>query len=328
MIEAQASPLPTFSVVIEWENVKLSEFDRARRMLVALATQLAELRPRFSARPEVLFLHDRVAIDAEALKGAVAEAFTDPDVAQLTFVETEGTDYYQQKNQGVGMVDTELVVFLDSDVIPEPGWLAGLLTTFCDPSYEVVGGTTFLDVNRFASRAFALFWFFPLKREHGGLRESRHFFANNVAFRRELIARNPFPKLPSLRGACSILAQGLIAKGHTIHINEASRVSHPPPNGVRHVLCRAMCQGHDDLVLGNLREPHRYRSAFANAMWRFQKRVRRAARRIVRHHDDVGLSFFGTLAATALALNYFLFYLVGLGISVVDRDYVARRFPV
>lgn len=328
MTEAADTLLPTFTVVTEWENVKLSEFDRARRMLKALAAQLAELRPRCANRPEVIFLHDREEIDLEAVKGAVDDAFTDPEVAKLTFVATDGADYYEQKNIGVSLVDTELVVFLDSDVIPEPGWLAGLLSTFDDPSYEIVGGTTFLDLNRFSSRAFALFWFFPLRRDREGVRESRHFFANNVAFRRELIAGNPFPKLPCLRGACSILAQELMARGHKIHINESSRVSHPPPNGVAHVLRRAMCQGHDDLVLGNLREPHRYRSALTNALWRFQKRVRRAAKRIVRHHGDVGLGLVGTAGATALALNYFLFYLVGLSISVFDRDYVPRRFPV
>ncbi|TDJ69861.1 MAG: glycosyltransferase [Planctomycetota bacterium] len=328
MTKALETPFPTFSVVTEWENVKLSDFDRARRMLKALATQLAELRPQFAARPEVIFLHDREAIDLEAVKAAVAEAFTDPDVAKLTFVATDGADYYQQKNIGVSLVDTELVVFLDSDVIPEPGWLAGLLTTFRDPSYDVVGGTTFLDLNRFSSRAFALFWFFPLEQGREGLRESRHFFANNVAFRREVIAQNPFPKLPSLRGACSILAQELMAKGHKIFINESSRVCHPPPNGVRHVLYRAMCQGHDDLVLGNLREPHKFRSAFSNALWRFQKRVRRAAKRIVLHRKEVGLGLVGTAGAAVLAVNYFLFYLVGLAISVVDRDYVPRRFPV
>ena len=42
----------------------------------------------------------------------------------------------------------------------------------------------------------------------------------------------------------------------------------------------------------------------------------------------VGLGPIGTAAAGALALNYFAFYLVGLSISVVDRDYVSRRFPV
>jgi len=228
----------------------------------------------------------------------------------------------------VTLVDTELVVFLDSDVVPEPGWLAGLLGTFRDPSYDVVGGSTFLDIDRFASRAFALFWFFPLRHDREGLRESRHFFANNVAFRREVIATNPFPKLPALRGSCSILAQELMAKGHRIWINESSRVAHPPPNGVTHSLKRAMCQGHDDLVLGNLREPHRSKSALVNALSRFRRRVKRAGKRIVRHRKDVGLGIGGTLYACALAVNYFFFYLVGLVISVFSRDYVYRRFPV
>jgi mycofactocin system glycosyltransferase len=38
------------------------------------------------------------------------------------------------RNAGLAAADTDLVVFLDSDVVPEPGWLAPLLTQLADPA--------------------------------------------------------------------------------------------------------------------------------------------------------------------------------------------------
>jgi glycosyltransferase involved in cell wall biosynthesis len=320
--------LPTFSVVIEWENVKLSDVDRARRMLRALEAQLRSLRPRFSDAPEIWFLHDRYAIDAKALMEMVAEAFSDPTLAAIHFEPTRDADYYEQKNVGAALAKGEVVVFLDSDVIPEEGWLEGLLDALADPAVEVVGGNTAIELDSYVSRAFALFWFFPLRADRSGLRESNHFFANNVAFRSDLIRNKPFPRLPVLRGSCTILAQQLLSEGHSIRMNESSRVSHPPPNGYAHVFRRAMAQGHDDLLLGNLRLPHHYQTRVANALWRFQKRVKRAFKRIRKEYHEVGLSWLGALGAGLIAINYFAFYLVGLVVSLVSPDFVPRRFPV
>lgn len=319
---------PTFSLVIEWENVKLSDVDRARRMLSALEGQLQELKPRFLETPEVWFLHDRHEIDVKMLTEMVGEAFPDPTLAVLHFEPTDDADYYEQKNLGASLAKGEVVVFLDSDVIPEPGWLEGLLESFADTAVEVVGGNTSIELDRFVSRAFALFWFFPLRRSRSGLRPSNHFFANNVAFRRALICSKPFPRLPVLRGSCTILAQELLSEGHSIRMNESCRVTHPPPNGYSHVFRRAMAQGHDDLVLGNRRLPHHYQSRLGNALWRFQKRVKRAAKRIRKEYREVGLSPLGALGAALIAVNYFVFYLLGLVVSLVDPDLVPRRFPV
>jgi mycofactocin system glycosyltransferase len=38
------------------------------------------------------------------------------------------------RNRGLAAATTSLVAFLDSDVVPEPGWLAELLTAFADPA--------------------------------------------------------------------------------------------------------------------------------------------------------------------------------------------------
>ncbi|BDH55342.1 mycofactocin biosynthesis glycosyltransferase MftF [Tsukamurella sp. PLM1] len=42
------------------------------------------------------------------------------------------------RNRGAGLADTELVAFLDSDTVPEPGWLARSAWHFADPGVALV----------------------------------------------------------------------------------------------------------------------------------------------------------------------------------------------
>jgi len=321
---------PAFSLVIEWENAKLSEFDRSRSMLTRLAGQITEIHSTLEQSPELIIVYDSLEIDPNVIRDMLSETFPDPTIVDTRLIPTNGKTYYQQKNVGASNSSNEIVVYLDSDVIPEPEWLKGLLEALRSPSIEVVGGNTYVDLDSLTARAFALFWFFPLRKTGNGLHPVENFFANNVAFRRELIVNTPFPDLPATRGACVVLAQELRGKGHQIYISENSRVSHPPPNGYIHLAKRAICQGHDDLVLGNIREPHPYKDPLRNALARFSRRLRRAVKRIrkSRYRKAVGITPLGAVYATLLGINYYLFYLLGLGMSLVNPDYVFRRFSV
>ena len=44
------------------------------------------------------------------------------------------------RNSGVTGADADVYVFLDDDAVPEPGWLAGLITPFDDPAVIITGG--------------------------------------------------------------------------------------------------------------------------------------------------------------------------------------------
>ena len=44
------------------------------------------------------------------------------------------------RNTAIEMIDTDLVVFLDDDATPEPGWLDALLAAFDDESVMITGG--------------------------------------------------------------------------------------------------------------------------------------------------------------------------------------------
>ncbi len=314
--------------MIEWENAKLSDFERARRMLETLGEQIRALRSRLPGPPEVVLLCDREEMDGKAVQEAVAETLGDPDLAVLKFVETDGADYFQQKNIGVRHAESEVVILLDSDVVPQRGWLEALVGAMADPERDVVAGQTAMSLESFSGRAFALFWIFPPERGGDAIRSTDHFHANNVAFRRAQFLADPFPDLDAARGQSTLLGQHLAAAGRRMFLHEGARVVHAPPNGFLHLARRAMNQGRDDYLIANERDPHHYRSRLANTLWRFRKRVLRAGKRIVKKPRTVGFGALGALGAAGLAFSYYAFYAIGLAITLVDRDWVGRRLPI
>src|SRR5262245_16928701 len=95
----QSTSPVTYSVVIEWENVKLAESDRALEMLRRLSTQMATLARGNGTRGEVLLICDG---DDEGerkeLVGMLERAFgagaTDVKMLVIT------GKYYEKKNKG------------------------------------------------------------------------------------------------------------------------------------------------------------------------------------------------------------------------------------
>jgi hypothetical protein len=182
----------------------------------------------------------------------------------------------------------------------------------------------------FAAKAFALFWFFPLRSNlppGAEPAESEYFFANNVVFRRELFLRYRFPDLPMLRGQCVALARRLRRDGHRILVVGGARVSHPPPNGASHFVRRALCEGHDAVQQDRLRGGGRYGFGLGTP-WRFARSVAKAGRRIHTHRRDVGLGPVGAAGAFGLALGYFGLCAVGEVLGRVSPELVRRRLAV
>lgn len=316
--------LPSFSAIVEWENVKLSEFDRARRMLGELSTQIGAIEQELSAPPEIFILYDPEAIDPHAIRCLIDEAFHDRPGLELRLLPARNGTYYRQKNHGATLATRELVMFVDSDVIPEPGWLAALLGSFRDPRVSVACGNTYIDPTNLYARAFALFWFFPLRSNEKGLAPSEYFFANNVVFRRDLFLSYRFPDLPLLRGQCSVLAQTLRRDGHPIFIHNEARVSHPPPNGLAHFVKRALCEGHDIALRAKAGGPAYPRGA----LLRLKRSLIRSARRIRHHGREVGLGRAGAIGAIAIAATYYSLCFVGESVTQVKPEIIRERFSI
>ena len=236
-------PLPSFSAVVEWENARLTGAERATRMLRALVAQTRDLLGELEERPELIILYEKGVIAPEVIETSLSRACRSEVPLELRFHATEGSNYYGQKNEGAELASRDYVLFLDSDVVPEPGWLRAMLGSLRG-GVEVVGGGTYVETGSFLGRAFGLFWFFPLRAPSKGLREANFFYANNVIFRRELFLAHKFPDLPLYRGHCAILANRLHKHGVRLYLQTDAIVAHPPPNP-KHFAHRAVSEGYD-----------------------------------------------------------------------------------
>ncbi len=316
----------SFSVIIEWENAKLSELARTRRMLSALGEQILGLDPEKWQRPEIVILYDPAAIDPKVIRDAVAQAMgAAPPASALKVLPAENMRYYELKNHGARQTGADVLVFLDSDVVPEPGWLAALLDGITQPGVDVIGGNTYIAPESLYSRAFALFWFFPLRSAGSEAIPSEHFFANNVAFKKEVFDRHHFPCHRKFRGQCTDLAGTLRANHYGLFLHPAARVDHPPPNGIYHFIIRALCAGHDLVVTV---AEHQRETGLKAAWRRFIRQVRAARERIRLHRQEVELGSAAGFAAQGIAIAYYGLVFVGECITRARPDFISRRFPI
>jgi glycosyltransferase involved in cell wall biosynthesis len=321
---------PLVSIVIEWDNARVAELARARQMYRVLLGQVGRLA---GARViELLFLYDALKVDPAVIENVTAApGVARPEGVDLQIVGTPGLGYCELKNAGVKRASGDIVVFLDSDVIPEHDWLDEIVRSFRDPGVQLVGGTSYIEPVSVYTRAFALTWFFPLRTPDGPLCTTPYFFANNVAGRREFLARYPFPDQPRFRGQGSTLAETLAAEGIPIYSNPNARVSHPPPNGVSHFVRRALCEGHDLIVNERLRGRSAPVSLGRNvrlSYWALRKKAAEIRESIWSQRGHVGLSAAAAPFAFGIALLYYTTRAVGEILTRIDPRIVRRRFPV
>ncbi len=325
----RAASLPTFSIAIEWENARFAELERTRRMLRALREQLCDL-PAQPEPPQIIFIYDREVIDGEMVQNVVAEEFKPELVpARTRIIATQGLRYYEQKNFGALQTDTEVKIFLDCDVVPEPGWLAALLDSFQNPEVGTVAGQTYIEYdNTLYSKAFALFWFFPLRDPNNELHRSTHFHANNVAFRSDIFARFPFPDIAAYRGHCGVLADTLTANGVGIYVQKRARVSHPTPLGLHFFMARAMNNGRDDVLVARARVGRNSPLPLRSVYWNFFQSMKNSFRKFRKHAREVGLNPGSAVAAYVIPLSYFSLKALGELLTFMRPNLVCRLFKV
>jgi cellulose synthase/poly-beta-1,6-N-acetylglucosamine synthase-like glycosyltransferase len=317
---------PTFSISIEWENSRFAELNRTRRMLRQLREELADLPPP-GEPPEILFLYDRHTIDGDLVDRVVDEEWRAGSVpAQWRIVPTDGLRYYQQKNLGAALTTGEVLIFLDCDVVPEPGWLRAMLSPFNDPDVDVVGGETYVELTGVRSKAFALTWFFNLRPDSSDMVPADFFHANNVAFRRTLFDRYPFPDLDIYRGHCTVLCARLRADGVQIYRQNAARVAHPYPLTIGYFMGRALNNGRDFLFTERLVADRQLTLRSIARLYR--GRVHYALRRILENRRQVGLSAPGTVGAFGVAWAYFSLQAVGEAVSLYRPGLIPKIAPV
>ena len=295
-------PGRSVSIVVEWSNAQLSEMARCERLLAVLDTQIRALD-----RPiDVLICIDDLAVDADTVKAFVAQHLTTP----WRMATMPGHEYYRLKNAGAAASTGEIIVFMDSDVIPEARWLEELLRCFDDPANAAVCGATYIGPASLYAKAFSLFWFFPASPAVDRIGPATTFFANNVAFRREVFLRHLFPIDETSRGACLSLAAALAASGDRLVLTTAARATHPPPNGGRHFVVRALVQGRDRL-LRERRTPGGWHGTVIGSGLRFGNNLLTSASRIVRDRRRAEVALWQVPAVAAIAGVYYSLYFCG-----------------
>lgn len=233
--------LPPTSVVLEWDNPRQNP-GAAPASVHSLAREL-----RDADAAELLVVHHQSVRGEQIRQVLEAAGLGSIDGLELHVIDGGDAYYYDLKTIGARQAKGDVIVFVDSDVVLEPGWWTALTAPFADPRILVVGSV--VELGPLGSRrdeALALFWRFPPADHADGLVPSRGFRANSVAFRRSTYLDHPFPHQPDrIRGQCGQLAATLRAEGITIWSASDARVTHPPPPGWRGMLGRALADGAD-----------------------------------------------------------------------------------
>ena len=241
------------SVVIEWYNVTHAEVSRAKQMLAAVKSQAAMLYSADASMPvrlsgplDLVIAFNSAKLDSAQVRHVVDDVIGASESLTLRYLPVVGASYCQLKNAGAAIATGEIIIFLDSDLNPEPEWLTAFLRAFADPRVSVAVGNTYVDwsAGDVYSKAVALTWMFPLRDPDSSLTVANCFYANNVAFRKETFLLRQFPDVPGLiHIPAKLLVEHLERDGVTIWHVGGARASHPAPNGPVHFVERAISAG-------------------------------------------------------------------------------------
>jgi hypothetical protein len=294
------------SLIIECENVKDVGTDRAGRVMRALREQIVDVYARRAIRGEIMVMHAAGSTNADEVRVAVCAALGPSCPWPVRAIACEGPpyQYYEQKNLAGRLAQGDLLLYLDSDCIPQPGWLESLLAAFDRPDVVVCAGVTSIDRDTRYSRLFAFLSDWPI-HDPGAepLVVDHSFNANNVAFRRATFRAHPYPDNGSYKARCVQLWQELAASGITIHRANRALVLHPAPVNPRHFAAKAIGLGHDYGLQFRNRGGAGRRPALAFAQAKFSQNFSATRARLLASERPVAV---GTRAlALALSAVYF-----------------------
>ncbi len=167
-----------------------------------------------------------------------------------------GATYYEHKNRGFVASSGDIVAFLDGDCTPTAGWLSALTAPFAEGARVVAGATSYPGPVAPIANAID----FPYFDGETARRTSidggrppptvRNFFANNVAFARDVFAERNYPAIAAMfHGQCQILALRLHEAGIPVHLAAGARVTHAWPDGLRAWLAVRLLRGADTVSL-------------------------------------------------------------------------------
>lgn len=321
-MQKNADKLPMVTILIEWDNALDVEDYWVQRAMQAFEAELERCQPDLSGLPRVMYLYDQLTVKAQDIQAMMAKVAPKiPVLCQLELVPTPGLKYYRLKNHGVQRTETELVVMLDSDAAPQPGWLPELLKPFADPDVMAVGGFTVLGHNNLSSRMMALTWTFNLPSERDATVQRKKIHANNCAFRTAFFQANPWPELHTHRKQCGFWLRDIDRRGiKWVRTAEAMTV-HAPQPGIPFLIWRAWASGrdHDFQAFQTVSSLRLGRLGVAVHYW--LKKCWRATRRIVTKGHEVEVRVWQIPAVLFLAYGYYTILLTAQMVAALTRRY-------
>jgi len=167
----------------------------------------------------------------------------------IRFVELPaGTDYYEAKNRGFEATQAEVVAFGDSDCWPDADWLEHLFAPFREAEVQVVAGRTCYRRDLFGTAATTIDFMYFERGAAAGC--TRNFYANNVAFRRDVFAADGYRQGEGFyRGNCQTLGLRLAQHGVPIRFEPRARTTHRFPDSLRELLRLRLLRGADSVEL-------------------------------------------------------------------------------
>lgn len=294
------------------DNASLVDWDDVGALIAVLQQEIVTYK---SSRPktqfELLFALDGSDDDAAALRGDILEACPSlTSTATLVCHSLADGRYYELKNAGAQMATGEIIIFADSDMAPEPAWLATLLEPFSDPSLQAVNGYTYLDYNDFLSRVLALYWVFPLRDNDDSKWKHRSLNANNCAFRRSWFLQNQFPFHLGFKLSCGMLWKQMVKDGVLFRKVEAY-ARHAPFQGWRFFVWRALVTGQDEDRRYTMRTSSLRLARSVHAVLTLFKKLKKALRRTKSHGAEVGLSALQKPAAFLVWTTFLVLAFLG-----------------
>ncbi|MGI0485713.1 glycosyltransferase family 2 protein [Pantanalinema rosaneae CENA516] len=316
--------LPSFSLVLETENLENADLNDLLRSLASLTNQ--EISPQ---QANDVLLIDSGDTPAELLAELCRQY---PWITVKTA--PPATGYYTAKMLGATWATGEIIVYFDSDCIYESSWLTQMLLPFTqDPAINVVAGETRTRGRGAYGTAMALTYIFPQYSGQTKLTPVPQYFFNNVAFRREFLLQHPIAdNLPLFRGNCVLHAHDLRQQGYTIWRQPLARATHAPPEHGSHFFWRFLLIGHDyywqkqllkDRVSTATSKSDRLESFREGG---FQGKVQVFFERVQKLFADDRRHWFYLPLAIPIAATSILLIFIGYWITRFQPDYLLKAY--
>lgn len=205
-----SDPKPEVTLVVESYNVtEASSLERLGTVLGAAARMVAE---HGSAR---LFVTD--AAGDPALADLLAR-----ELPQAHVVDARGLGYEEAKLKAAQEAESEIVLYLDGDCVPGPGWIEAHLAVLRSKAHATAGFTRYDGGGWQGTIETILDFGFLLP---AGDRDLACYSSNNSGFRRSTLLEEPHPDGP-MRCRCFAHAQNLLRRGTPVRMVPDARVVH------------------------------------------------------------------------------------------------------